>query len=185
MSSNDAPLKSAYDVLLEYENRSMAHVAGVPETIDAPGLWRGIAFRVGNRRFVSNILDVVEILSIPSLTTVPGTQIWMMGIANVRGNLVPVADLRAFIESNHLRTSTNERSRVLLVKQGTNAVGLLIDEILGQRNFTDENRTLESSDDDPRYERFVLARYVLEGSEWGEFNTPALVRMPEFLQAAA
>ena len=38
-----------FAILAEYERLSLAHQAGVPEQIEAPGLWRGIAFRVGMR----------------------------------------------------------------------------------------------------------------------------------------
>ena len=38
---------SPFEALLDYERRSLAHVAGMPEQIEAPGLWRGIGFRVG------------------------------------------------------------------------------------------------------------------------------------------
>jgi twitching motility protein PilI len=42
--------------------------------------------------------EVNEILTLPVLTPVPGTRSWLLGVANVRGNLVPVIDLRDFIE---------------------------------------------------------------------------------------
>jgi twitching motility protein PilI len=38
-------------------------VAGVPEQIDAPGLWRGIGFRIGTRYLVNSINGVNEILT--------------------------------------------------------------------------------------------------------------------------
>jgi twitching motility protein PilI len=41
--------QSPFEVLTDYEQRSLAHVAGMPEQIEAPGLWRGIGFRIGTR----------------------------------------------------------------------------------------------------------------------------------------
>ena len=38
---------SAFDILLEYERLSLEHSAGVAEQVEAPGLWRGIGFRIG------------------------------------------------------------------------------------------------------------------------------------------
>ena len=32
---------SPFEVLVDYEQRSLSHVAGMPEQIEAPGLWRG------------------------------------------------------------------------------------------------------------------------------------------------
>ena len=71
---------------------SLAHASDVPEQVDSPGLWRGIGFRVGSRRLVSGIDEINELLAVPPLTHVPGTQPWLLGVANVRGNLVPVVD---------------------------------------------------------------------------------------------
>ena len=61
MSDTDIT-SSPFDVLLDYEHRSLAHVAGLPEQIDAPGLWRGIAFRVAGKLMVSNIAEIAEII---------------------------------------------------------------------------------------------------------------------------
>lgn len=92
-----------FEILLDYEKRSLAHVAGLPEQLDAPGLWRGIAYRLGDAFLVSSISEVNEILMFPAITPVPGTKAWMLGIANVRGNLVTVVHLRGFLEGEPKR----------------------------------------------------------------------------------
>jgi twitching motility protein PilI len=53
---------SSFDTLLDYETRSLAHVAGRPESIEAAGHWRGVGFRLGSRRLVSSFDEVMEIL---------------------------------------------------------------------------------------------------------------------------
>ncbi|HQW63108.1 MAG TPA: chemotaxis protein CheW [Pseudomonadota bacterium] len=171
-----------FDLLLDYERQAQAHVAGAAEQVEAPGLWRGIAFRVGTHHLVSGIAEVSEILTLPPMTTIPGTKPWLLGVANIRGNLVAIVDLRGFIEGD--RTPIGDRSRVLVARQAGGAVGLLIDEVLGQRNFTDENVPLSDGEQDERYERFVPRRYELGGTEWGVFSMTTLVRTPDFQQAA-
>ena len=44
---------SPYEVIADYERRSLAHVAGLPEQLDAPGLWRGVGYRIGSHRLAS------------------------------------------------------------------------------------------------------------------------------------
>jgi twitching motility protein PilI len=182
MSDTDIT-SSPFDVLLDYEHRSLAHVAGLPEQIDAPGLWRGIAFRVSGKLMVSNIAEISEILVYPTMTFVPGTRPWLLGVANVRGNLVPVVDLRGFIEGE--KNTHNERSRVLVVKQQGGSVGLLVDEVLGQRSFVDENEVIGAEGDDARYQRYVPKQFDLGGVRYLNFSVHALVRNREFVQAAA
>jgi len=174
---------SPFDALAEYERRSLAHVAGVPEQIEAPGLWRGIGFRIGTRYLVSSINEVNEILTYPSLTLVPGTRTWLLGVANVRGNLVPLIDLKQYLEGE--RTLLSEASRVLLVRQSGGSVGLLIDEVLGQRSFSEEQRADAIGEEDEHYSRFVAEKYPLGDVVWGQFSMTALVRTPDFVQAAA
>lgn len=180
---NATVLLSPFEALLDYERRAAAHVAAAAEQIEAPGLWRGIGFRLGSRLLISGIHEVNEILMMPALTQVPGTRPWLLGVANVRGNLVAVVDLRGYLEGG--RTPINDRSRVLLARQPGGAVGLLVDEVLGQRNLTDENVPLDEGEDDARYAPFVPRRYELNGQIWGVFGMGTLVKTPEFIQAAA
>ena len=179
----DHSVGTPFEVLADYERRSLAHVAGLPEQIEAPGLWRGIGFRVGIRHFVSVIAEVNEILTLPVLTPVPGTRSWLLGVANVRGNLVPVIDLRDFIEGD--RSIPTEASRVLVVRQHGGSVGLLIDEVLGQRSFSDEQRADAIGEADERYRHFVGENLQLGDVLWGLFSMAALVRAAEFQQGSA
>jgi twitching motility protein PilI len=172
-----------FEALANYEKRSLAHAAGLPEQIEAPGLWRGIGFRIGTHYLVSSINEVNEILTLPALTVVPGTRGWLLGVANVRGNLVPVIDLKQYLEGD--RTVLTDSSRVLLVRQLGGSVGLLIDEVLGQRSFSEEQRADARAEDDDRYARFVAEKYPLGDVIWGQFSMNSLVRTPDFVQAAA
>jgi hypothetical protein len=81
---------------------------------------------------------VVEILSLPAITPVPGAQAWMLGVANVRGSLLPVVDLKQFLDGE--RTLVHEGQRVLVVRQTGGNVAVIIDELFGQRTFNDSHR---------------------------------------------
>ncbi|HEY0180354.1 MAG TPA: chemotaxis protein CheW [Dokdonella sp.] len=172
-----------FEVLAEYERRSLAHAAGAPEQAEAPGLWRGIGFRIGDRLFVSSIAEVNEILGLPTLTAVPGAKSWLLGIANVRGNLVPVVDLRDFVGGG--RSVAGEAARVLVVRQPAGSVGLLVDEVLGQRSFTEREFADAYGEADERYARFVGENLRAGATSWGVFSMGALTRSSEFQQAAA
>lgn len=174
--------QTPFETLVEYEWASLAHAAGVPDQIQAPGLWRGIGFRIGRQYFVSSIGEVEEILTMPALARVPGTRDWLLGVANVRGNLVPVVDLRGFIEGE--TTVLGDASRVLVVRQPGGNVGLLIDEVLGQHSFTEEQRAEAVGEADPAYARFVGEKIRSGDVLWGLFSMAALTRTPEFQQTA-
>jgi twitching motility protein PilI len=177
-----------FELLIEYEQRSLAHVVGLPEQLDAPGLWRGVGFRIGHKRLASGFDEVVEIMPMPQVTPVPGAQPWMLGVANIRGNLLPIVDLKQFLEGE--RTVLHEGQRVLIVRQPGGDVAVTIDELYGQRSFNDEQQIpvdalSESTLAEGRYAHFVDRAYRLAEDAWGIFSLERLARTPEFRQAAA
>jgi len=182
---NDS-VKSPFEILADYERRSLVHSgAGAgAQGASAATLWRGVGFRVGDHNLVSNLTEVNEILSYPHVTRVPGARPWMLGVASVRGNLIPLIDLKGFLSGE--ATGLTESSRVLLVRQSGGSVGLLVDEVVGQRNFTAEQRvSAPAQQANDGFERYIVEHYALGDAQWGRFSVAALVRASEFSQAAA
>jgi len=174
--------QTPFEVLLDYEQKSLSHAVGLPETLEAEGLWRGIAFRISASYLVAGIGEVNEILTIPSMTNVPGAKGWLLGIANVRGNLVAVVDLKAFLAGQ--RTVSTDRCRLLVIKQGTASVGLLVDEVLGQKTFNNTHR-VELAQVEESMVDYIDGGYRQDGRDWGIFALTQLVRTQEFINAAA
>lgn len=179
----DARLLSPFLLLADYEARSLVHVVGLPEQLDAPGLWRGVAYRIGRHRLASGFDEVVEILPMPALTHVPGAQPWLLGVANIRGSLLPVVDLKQFLEGE--RTVLHERQRVLVVRQQGGDVAVTIDELYGQRSFVEAQAIDASALAQGRYAHFILRVYRMNDQDWAVFSLDRLTRTPEFRQAAA
>ena len=127
------------------------------------------------------LLGINELLAVPVLTPVPGTQPWLLGVANVRGNLVPVVDFARFLFGE--RTQQSDRTRLLVVRQGGGSVALLVDEVFGQRTVDEEQRREAGREDDPRLARFAESR--VGEQQLAVFSMNRLVRAPDFRQAAA
>jgi twitching motility protein PilI len=182
-ASESSAARSAFEILLDFEKRSLEHVAGMPEQLEAPGLWRGIGFRLGDVYLVSSIAEVAEILRVPVMTSVPGTKAWMLGIANVRGNLLPIVHLRGLLEGEPYKAV--ETARILSVKVPGGLVGLVVDEVLGQRSFVDENKQDKRTYLDSPISAYLLHEYAAGTMSWGVFSVGSLLRESEFMQAAA
>lgn len=172
-----------FEILARYERLSLAHASDTRERMDAPGLWRGIGYRVGPRLLVSEIGEINELLAMPPLTMVPGTRPWLLGVANVRGNLMPVVDFGRFLFDE--RTPQTDRARLLVVRQGGGSVALLVDEVFGQRTVDAEQRRAAEPEDDPRLARFAEQRVGEGEQQMAIFSMSRLVRAPDFRQAAA
>ena len=162
----DSP--SPFEILFAYEQKSLAHVAGLPEQLDAPGLWRGVGYRIGHKRLASGFDEEVE---------------WMLGVANIRGNLLPIVDLKQFLEGE--RTVLHEGQRVLIVRQPGGDVAVTIDELFGQRSFVEDQKIEPEAIAEGRYAHFIDRAYRLAEDSWGIFSLERLARTPEFRQAAA
>ena len=62
--------------------------------------WVGVAFRLAGEVFLVAREETREVLAYPAaVTRVPGARSWIRGLANVRGQLLPIVDLRAFLGS--------------------------------------------------------------------------------------
>lgn len=178
-----APPVDAFETLAEYERRSLAHVAGLPEQLQAAGLWRGIGYRIGQRKLVSGYESVAEILTVPQITPVPGASSWMLGVANVRSNLLPVVDLKQFLEGS--RSVLHEgHQKVMVLRQPGGDVAVTIDELYGQRSFMDEQQVEPEALADGRYASLVERAYRVADEIWGVFDLDRLIRTPEFRHAA-
>jgi purine-binding chemotaxis protein CheW len=53
-----------------------------------------MTFKLGNELFAINVARVREVLEVPQITRVPSAPAYMRGVVNVRGQAIPVVDLR-------------------------------------------------------------------------------------------
>jgi len=169
-------------VLQEIEARCRKFAAGLPQQEEVREEWLGIAFRVGELHLAAPLGEVVELLTFPSMTRVPGAKSWVLGVANVRGNLLPVMDLSGFLYDR--ATVLTKRSRVLVLKQGGVFAGLLVDEVIGQRHFLEENRLSELPGVDIAVAPYLERAYRHDEENWAVFSMRRLAESPLFMQVA-
>ncbi len=170
-------------LLKEIEQRSRRHMAGVPLQNDDDNQWEGILFNVLATPVVAPLREVKEILNLPSsITRVPGTRAWLLGIANVRGNLLPIVDLQLFLGGDPI--VIEKRSRVLVVEYQDLRTGLLVGGVQGLRHFADEQRT-SPPDVAPSLRQYIQGAFQLERQVWPAFSMNKLAESPAFQMAAA
>ncbi len=180
-----APLSpnELFDRLVALELRSRRHAAELPQQQEGHEQWSGICFRVGEYRLVAPLSQVLEILNYPRLTRVPGAKNWVKGVANVRGTLLPIMDLRGFLGEQLIRL--HRRSRVMVVGHQALAAGLLVDEVIGLRHFDIETRMTPSEPPAEAMAPFIQGCFRHDGVEWSVFSMHRLTGYPGFVQVAA
>ncbi|EAR21380.1 chemotaxis protein CheW [Nitrococcus mobilis] len=184
MVSRQSAPTHPFELLARLERLARAHRAESADREKKRDEWRGVGFRLGGQRFVAPLGEVVEILTPPRVARVPHTKSWVSGVANVRGNLLPIMDLNAYLGKGPI--NLNRLSRVLVIEREAGFTGLLVDEVLGMCHFLypEQWRVLV----DPGMEQ--VAPYLdgvlhRDGSDWLIFRLTRLTQHPKFLKVAA
>jgi len=178
-----ALVEQPFELLQEMELRSRAAHEGEGAG-SMPSEWVGVGFRIGDEQFVASREQVREVLMLPeSMTRVPGANRWMLGIANLRGHLLPLVDLKLMLGSG--RTTLRRTTRVISVNHREVPAGLVVDEVLGFRRFADHEFANEAQETIVRCDRFLAGVYQRGEESWPVFNLFDLAESNVFLQAAA
>ncbi|MEZ5564823.1 MAG: chemotaxis protein CheW [Gammaproteobacteria bacterium] len=172
-----------FDLLQEIERRSRAAAAGAHGDDTGLAEWVGVGFRLGQENFVVARDEVREVLMVPpAITRVPGAKPWVRGIANVRGHLLPLVDLREFLGSGV--GGTGRSARALVANSSEFPVGLVVDEVFGFRRFVDRELADESPATAIRADRFLTGNFQRGGEVWPVFSLTRLLEAREFQRAA-
>jgi purine-binding chemotaxis protein CheW len=84
-----------------------------------------VVFRVGVEEFAVDILLTKEVVGMLDITPVPETQDYVEGVMNLRGNLVPVVDLRKRLRARTVHTP--EDRRIIISSCEGRLTGLIVD----------------------------------------------------------
>ncbi|HJP38462.1 MAG: chemotaxis protein CheW [Gammaproteobacteria bacterium] len=173
-----------FDLLQELERRSKAALAGAAGTdVDAKE-WVGIGFRLADEQFIVARDDIREVLMVPeSIARVPGAKSWISGLANVRGHLLPIVDLKSFLGSG--RFAGQRDARVLVIKSTDLSVGLIVDEVFGFRRFLESERSDTIPQTLVRCDHFLEGTYERGLENWSIFSVGRLEKSKEFQRGAA
>jgi twitching motility protein PilI len=101
----------------------------------------------------------------------------------VRGQLLPVVDLRAFLGAG--QTAITRSSRVLVAQHREIPAGLLVDEVMGFRRFFESEFAADLPPTLLRCERYLAGAFKRGAEVWPVFSVRTLLESPQFMQAAA
>ncbi|HEX6570895.1 MAG TPA: chemotaxis protein CheW [Steroidobacteraceae bacterium] len=173
-----------FELLREIDRRARAAAQGQPESVATGAEWVGIAFRLGGEAFLLAREETREVLAYPpAVTRVPGARSWIRGLSNVRGQLLPVVDLRAFLGAG--TTAVSRTSRILVANHREIPAGLLVDEVMGFRRFFESEFSADLPPTLLRCERYVAGAFKRGADVWPVFSVKTLLESQQFMQAAA
>jgi purine-binding chemotaxis protein CheW len=116
---------------------------------------RFLIFTLADTNYAIDAGQVLEVGKPPRLTPVPNVPDWVLGLSNVRGDIVSVVDVRQFLGLG--LTSPGPHGRMLMVRARGEELtaGLLVDQVRGIRRLLRENFHATNAIDDSRITPYV------------------------------
>jgi twitching motility protein PilI len=175
-------ISDPFALLLEIEQRAKAAIASRQGDNSSVEEWIGVAFRLASERFVTARADVREVLPVPDqITRIPGAKPWLRGIANVRGQLLTIVDLKAFLGAGSMQSDRKARMLVLASREVPTAI--IVDEVLGFRRFDMSEFSESPPETEIRCGHYLGGNYRSDGDDYPLFNLWRLLEDPGFLNA--
>lgn len=141
-----------------------------------------VTFRLENETYGINVMQVQEVLRYTDIAPVPGAPTYVLGIINLRGNVVTVIDTRSrfglpFSEST-------DSTRIVIIEAEKQVIGILVDsvaEVVYLRTTEIDNAPNIGTDESAKFIQGVSNREgellilvdlnkLLDEEEWDEIS---------------
>jgi len=154
----------------------------VQQGVDDPVL-QWVTFRLDGETYGINVMQVQEVLRYTEVAPVPGAPSYVLGIINLRGNVVAVIDTRQ--RFGLVTEEITDNTRIVIIETEMNVVGILVDsvaEVVYLRQSEMEKTPNVGSDEASRFiqgvchkndELLILVELekLLTDEEWGEISS--------------
>jgi len=171
-----------FDLLLDLEKRTLKASVGMPTLDQAQQEWVGVGFRIGNSKLIAAMSDVKEILDLPEYTQVPGVKSWIVGVANVRGSLLPIMDMKGYLLGDDIKQ--RKKGRVIVIDYKGFNTGLVVEEIYGMRHFREGEETTEIPEVPESISPYIRSAFKQDQEHWPVFSFNEMTRDERFAQAS-
>lgn len=107
-------------------------------------------FTLGNEKFAleTQLIDGIE--KVLNITRVPNTKDYIRGLANLRGNIITIIDLKKYLNMENIANEEN----VIILQSGDERIGLMVDSVHEVVEITPD--MLEKSNDSADYIKGIV-----------------------------
>ncbi len=133
-----------------------------------------ITFRLGDRNFACRLDEVREVVRLDGLDVLPGMAPPISGLLELRGNPLPVVDLR-------LGSPQGARGDVLVMAEGIDAIGAIVDQVIAVH---DEDELVSSGERPSGLPDYVVDVLRHDGISTGRGGPVLLVHLQALLSVA-
>ena len=118
-----------------------------------------VTFRLGDEKYGINVMQVQEVLRVTEIAPVPGAPSYVLGIINLRGNVVTVIDTRD--RFGLITKEPDDISRIVIIETESYIIGILVDsvaEVVEMRASEIESAPNVGNDESSKYIQGVTSR---------------------------
>ncbi|MDY0188288.1 MAG: chemotaxis protein CheW [Syntrophus sp. (in: bacteria)] len=128
-SKDDSPVTDGEDVKRILKERAL-RLAKEPEaSAQSVPCLEVLSFMLAGERYAIEARCVTETMPLRNLTYLPGLPGFILGIANVRGRILSVMDIKKFFDLPD--SGLTDLHKLIVVRHGTMEVGIVADGLLG------------------------------------------------------
>lgn len=157
-------------------------MANVAESNEKDPLLQWVTFKLESEVYGVNVMQVQEVLRMTEIAPVPGAPHYVLGIINLRGNVVTVMDTRKRFGMN--QKETDDATRIIILEVHDQVIGILVDsvaEVVYLRASEIETAPNVGNDESSKYIQGVYSREgellilvdlnkLLSEDEWAEIG---------------
>jgi purine-binding chemotaxis protein CheW len=122
-----------------------------------------VRFRLAAEEYAIPVTQVREVITLGEVTPVPGAQQNVLGIRNLRGQILPVIDLARLLRV----TRAAEAVLLMIAESGGQLAGLAIDEVSGVADLPEPDTDADSA--------LLAGSLLLDGELIGVVDMPRVV----------
>lgn len=141
-----------------------------------------VTFSLEGEVYGINVMQVQEVLRETEVAPVPGAPHYVIGIINLRGNVVSVIDAR--LRFGLMTKENDDLSRIIVIEASSHTIGILVDsvtEVVDIQRSEVESAPNVGNDETSKYIDGVVSRgeqllilvdlnKLLSESEWGDVS---------------
>jgi len=95
--------------------------------VDNDEMLQWVTFKLEQETYGVNVMQVQEVLRYSDIAPVPGAPSYVLGIINLRGNVVTVIDTRS--RFGLLPADVTDNTRVVIIESDKQVIGILVDSV--------------------------------------------------------
>ena len=118
---------------------------------------RWVTFQLDDETYGIDVMQIREVLRTPEISPVPGAPAFVIGIINLRGNVVAIIDTRSRF---HLgQREVDDASRILILEAGEYLVGYLVDSVSEVAELRDDKVEMAPDTGNGSASRYISGLY--------------------------